>query len=220
MIVYTVANWITGCFEAYFLFLMAETFLRRRENISKNIYYIAILILAVLINISNELLSIGVPGLILMVIMGFLVSFFYEGNLKIRLVISVFFIMISAITEIVTLFTLSMLFDKQVSILIENGYLRLIGIAISKLLGYAVIKYITYRARREFRYMNTNYWLLFFLMFLSSTLTICTFCKILEEGASVYVRNLIIVCTCGLSITTVVILYLYERTLKQQDILA
>lgn len=65
--------------------------------------------------------------------------------------------------------------------------------------------------------MTANHWLVFFLVFLSSTLTMCTFCKILEDGTSEYARNMIIVCSIGLCFTTILILFLYEKNLKQQE---
>lgn len=220
MNVYVLANWMTGCFEAYYLYLLFEAFLKRRARVSECAYYIAGFCIAILINISNAVFSIGVLNLVLMMAIGFFVSFIYEGNLKLRILIPVFGIMIAMITEVITVFALSAIFDKSVAILIENGYFRLIGIAISKILGYVAIKCIIYKSDRDLKYKNSNYWILFFLMFFSATLTMGTFCKVLEDGASEYVHNLIIACACGVSITTIVILYLYERTLKQQAILA
>ncbi len=219
MNVYAIADQITGCFEAYFFYLLFEGFLKRRSALSRGVYYIAVLVMAILINLSNYLLSVGVANLIFMTLIGFFVSFIYEGTVKFRLLTPALGIMVIIITEVVTLFALSVIFDTPVNSIIANGYLRIIGIAVSKMLGYVIIKYITHRINNELNYMNTNYWLLFFLMFLSSTLTMCTFCKVLEDGASEYVRRLIIVCACGVSITTIVILYLYEKTLKQQNFL-
>lgn len=214
---YTIANWITGCFEAYYLYILFETFLKNRISLHRNIYYLSVIIMAVMINISNTVFSIGVFNLALMIIIGFGASFIYKGGLKVRITASVFGVMISAITETITLFALSVLFDKNVNLIIENGYLRLIGIAISKISGYIVIKYIIYRVDKNKLYMTTNYWLVFFLVFLSSTLTMCTFCKILETGTSEYARNMIIVCSIGLCFTTILILFLYEKNLKQQE---
>lgn len=219
MNIYDAADLLTGFFEAYFLYLLFEAFLKRRKSVNKNIYYLMIIITAVLINISNIAFSSGVLNLMLIIIMAFLYSFIYEGKLKARMILSALGIMVAAITEVITLFGLSLIFDEQINILIDNKYFRLMGIVISKMLGYISVRYITYRANKELQYMNTSYWLLFFFMFFSTTLTMCTFCRILEEGASDYVRRLIIVCACGLNVMAIAIVYIYERTLKQNDTL-
>ena len=218
--IYTLANWITGCFEAYYLYMLFETFLKKRLSLAEDTYYIAIVVVALLINASNTLFSMSVFNLIVMMMIGFGMSFVYVGSFKIRITASVFGIMIAAITEIITLFVMSVLLNKDVNQIIDNGYLRLIGITISKLLGYMAIKYITYRVNKNELYMSANYWLVFFLVFLSSTLTMCTFCKVLEDGTGEYTRNMIIVCSIGLCVTTILILFLYEKHLKQQEILS
>lgn len=218
MNIYVIANWITGCFEAFFFYFLFEGFLERRSNISQYLYFVAVIAMAVLIDVSNFLFSVGIVNLVFMMLIGFIASFIYEGKLKFRLLIPALVIMVIIVTEIVTLFALSVLFDKSVNIITANGYMRIVGIAVSKILGYVIIRYITHRLNKELKYINTNYWILFLVVFLSSTLTMCTLCKVLEDGASEYLRRMIIICSCGASITAIVTLYLYERTLKQNDV--
>lgn len=214
--VYTIANWTTGIFEAYFSFVLFNAFLHKRQDYPKWIYGVGIVCLAVLINVSNGAFSISLVHVITTVTLSFLTSFLYEGRHNLRILASILSFMVSAMAEVLTLLLLSVIFNQQAEIIIDNGIFRLLGIAFSKLLGCGCINYIGYRAKRELELLSTNYWLLFTITFASITITMYTFCKVVENNTSAYIRNLIIVCTCGLIIITVAVLYLYEKTLKQQ----
>ncbi|MDO5398435.1 MAG: hypothetical protein Q4G33_10945 [bacterium] len=221
MNVYDIANWVTGCFEAYYMYLLFETFLKHREGVPKWIYYAVSFCAAILINISNYLFfSLNVLNYPLMMLIGFVISFAYKGRSVFRFLTSVLWMMISAVAEVLTIFALSIVFNAKIEEIIEQGYLRLIGIAISKILGYIFIKFITSKSSRNIKYINASYWGLFVFMFLSSALVMGTFCKVLADGTSKYVYNLIMLCSCGVVCTTIAVLYLFERMLKQQDLLA
>ncbi len=220
MNIYTVADWMTGFFEAYYLYMLFEAVLERREWISKWVYIAVMIGVAVSINLSNEILSIGMFNLIIMLLIGVLASFLYEGKISLHFIAPILGITITAITEVIVLFVLALIFNEQTNIIIADGYMRIAGIIVSKLVGLAVIKYITYRVNKAYTHINTNYWVLFFLMFLSLMFTIYAFFSVINEGVSEPVRNLIIVASCCLAAITVAIMYIYERNIKQQDQLA
>lgn len=219
MNVYAIANWFTVCCEAYYMYILFEAFLKRRGGVSKFVYYAAVICMAVLISISNYLFGSGVRNLVLMILIGSVISFIYEGSLKIRLLTSILVIMVGVFTEVLTLFAISIIFNVSVVVIVENGYWRLITIAVSKTLGYALIKWFAHKVSNDVKYINTSYWVLFAATFVLTAVVMGTFCEVLEYGTSRYVYNLIMGCSVGVCITGVIILHLYERTLKQQDIL-
>lgn len=220
MNIYDAADMMTGLFEAYYLFLLFETFLSRRTSVPTYVYYAGAILLAVLIDVCNLLFLMSAVNILAMGAAAFAVSFVYKGNVRTRVLSCAFELMVTVITEVLAVFVLAAILDKTAAQMTEDGYLRLIGTAVSKLLGYAVIKYTTRRARRNLGYLDTSYWILFCVIFLSAALTMGTFFTVLREGVSDYAQTLIIACTCGVCFTTVFTLYLYEHAQKQRDIIS
>lgn len=219
MDIYTIANWLTGFIEAYFLFVLCETFMERRECCKNYVYIAGVICAGILIDLSNSLFSITILNIVIMLLCEFLISFIYKGKLEMHVLCAVLSYMLAVITEVSILAFLSFIFNISASNIIADGYLRLLGIALSKVLCYAVIKYISFKFKREIKGYDLNYWTLFVIMFGVTALTMFAFCKILEESVSNYIRNLIIGCSCGLNIATVIVLFLYENALKQKSLL-
>ena len=94
------------------------------------------------------------------------------------------------------------------------------GIFLSKILGYAVVKFISFRFDKKSADVDINYWILFLLMFSVTTLTLFTFCKILEMFYDDYIRNLITICMIGLGIASVAIMIVYETAMKQKYVMS
>lgn len=79
-----IANWATGFIEAYCLFMLCETFLLRRKQISKIIYILGIIVSGILINIINGIFSITILNIATVVVCEFIVSFLFIGKIKIH----------------------------------------------------------------------------------------------------------------------------------------
>lgn len=78
--------------------------------------------------------------------------------------------LILAITEVMTLFAITLIFNETVSDVININTYRLWGIIVSKMLAFLVVSIIRYKYRKT-DYINTSYWALFFLMFLTAVVT-------------------------------------------------
>lgn len=216
MDVYTAANWATGFIEAYYLFVLCETFMERREIFNKYIYITGVLCLGILIDISNRAFSITLINIGFILLMGIFFSLLFRGNRKLRIMLPVLNYMIIGVTEMFILLILSVMFNESVNSIISAGYLRLIGILLSKILGYAAVKYISFKFNKKIVDTDIRYWILFLIMFAMTTVIMFTFCKVLEETYSNYIRNLMTVSACGLSAASVIIMVLYENALQQK----
>ncbi len=219
MSVYELVDISTGFIEAYLLFLMCETFMERRENQNKIVYAVGVVITGILTNISAELLPVTLLNLLAITVIQIAYSFLYKGSIKAHILLPILNITIETITEMVILLLLSILFDTNTSAIIAAGTMRMTGVILSKLLLYIVIKYICFRFKREAVGADISYWVLFAVLFGITTLTLYAFCKMLEENPSAYIRNLAMVSALGLSIATVIILWLYENTFKQKSLI-
>ena len=219
MSVYELVDISTGFIEAYLLFLMCETFMERRENQHKIVYTVGVVLTGILTNISSAMLPLTFLNIIAITAIQIAYSFLYKGSIKAHILLPILNITIETITEMVILLLLSILFDTNISAIIAAGTMRMTGVILSKLLLYIVIKYICFRFKREAVGADISYWVLFAVLFGITTLTLYAFCKMLEENPSAYIRNLAMVSALGLSIATVIILWLYENTFKQKSLI-
>ncbi len=216
MDIQTIANWSTGFIEAYFLFVLCETFMNRREQFNKYIYLIGVICLGIVINVSNMLFHVTVTNIIVIVLFEFVFTFLYYAKLRMRIVSPILNFMLAMLTEVCVLLLISLLYNMDASDIIAEGPWRILGIVLSKLLFYAAIKFVSFKFKREIISVDINYWILFVIMFAVTTFTMFTFCKTLEEVTNEYIRNLAIVSSCGISVATIITLFLYERTLRQK----
>lgn len=220
MNVYELVDISTGFIEAYLFFLLCETFMERRKNRHKIVYAVGVVFTGILTNISAVLLPVTLLNLLAITVIQIVYSFLYKGSIKAHILLPILSVTINTVTEIFVLFALSIPFDADVSAIIAAGTMRMTGVILSKLLLYIVIKYICFRFKREAVGADISYWVLFAVLFGITMLTLFTFCKMLEENPSEYIRNLAMISILGLSIATVIILWLYENTFKQKSLIA
>ncbi len=218
--IYTIANWFTGFVEAYCLYVLCKTFMNRREKWSKFIYFSGFLCAGILINVCNSIFSITILNIAVIIMIEFTVSFLYKGSLKMRLLSTFLTATLAVLTEVMVLIVLTALFSADARNVISEGAFRLLGIVLSKLLYYGTVKFIKFKFRHELTGHGTKYWILFAIMFIVTTITMFTFCKVLEENTSPYIRNLSLASSCGLSVATVIVLMLYESSFKQNHMIA
>ena len=216
MNIQTIANYLTGFCESYFLFILFESFMKWKDEIPKYIKLIGILSVGVLINISNSLFATGMANIVLVILIEYIASYLYVGSQKARILLSALSFMIAIVTEVIVLLILSAAFNKNVNDIINTDIFRIIGIILSKTIGYVCVKLISFKLKKEISISEINYCMLFTVMFGITILTMYTFCKMLEEGASNHIRNMTILCSFGLGLATMIILFLYERTLRQK----
>lgn len=219
MTIYNIADILTGFVEAVMMFMLYNTFCKKRECLSSRIYGVGVLALTLLINISNNFFSIGIFNVIGMIGSFFAMSFLYKGNVSVKAIISILNYLLIIIVEIVVLFAITIIFNVTVSDVVNNKQYRLLGIIVSKTLTLLVINVIRLCFRNKPSYMGTSYWILFFFMFAGSTITVFLIFKLSYGISGTYMYNLSIICSFCLLLSTFFALYLYERLAKQSEMI-
>lgn len=216
MTIYNIADILTGVAESVMMIMLCTTFCTKREGFPVWAYAVGYIALAVAINISNTIFNIGIMNVILMILSFFAVTFLYEIKMSTRIVIAVLQYLILVITEVTVLFAITLIYHITVSEVVNSNYYRLLGIIISKMLAFSAVNLIRYKYRGK-RYMGTSYWILFFVMFLTSVATVFLIFKLSYNTAQSYMYDLSVLCSFGLMLSTVFALYLYEYLTRQAE---
>ena len=114
MTIYDITNVCTGIIESVTMFMLYETFFIRRTNIPKCIYGIGVVLLAIMINISNIYFNYGIWNVVGMITSFFVISLLYKGGFLLKIILSVLNYLLIIITEIIVLFSITMIYSITV----------------------------------------------------------------------------------------------------------
>ncbi len=218
MTIYKIADILTGIIESGMMFMLCNTFLKKRETFSGYIYGIGIVVSAFLINLSNSIFGFGLNA-VGMICTFFAMSFLFEGKLSVRAVISVLNYLLIAVIECMVLFGISSAFGLTVSEVIGSAGYRLFGLIVSKMLSMLTVNIIRIKAGRRAIRLGSSYWILFFIMFAISSMTIFLIFKLSYGIEETYMFNISVICSFGLLLSTFFALYLYEHLARQTEII-
>lgn len=219
MTIYTVADILTCVFESIMIFMLLETFFTRKEIFPNWVYVLGTGVLTILIILSNHTFNFGSFNAVCMSLSIFGISFLYDGLIRTKIIISTLSILFMAIIEVMVMFTVTSIYGITAAEAIENPSLRLLGIIVSKMLTFAVINVIRVKLKqREFQ-IGKTYWILFFLIFISSHIAVFLIFKLSYNLESTYMNSLSIICSFGLLFNTLFSFYLYEHLARQTKII-
>ena len=170
MIIYHVVDFFTVVVEALMMFILCETFCKRRENIASWVYNLSIFIPILLIGISNHIFNYGVFNVAGMLFAFFVLTCLYRAKISTKFIIILVNYLLSAITEIVTMYSIIMIYGITAEEAIEVTSYRLLGSIVSKMLFFLSVNTIRLKYRKNSFNMHTSYWILFFLMLTISVL--------------------------------------------------
>lgn len=216
MTIFSIADLLTGLIEALLMLMLCTTFCTKRDNLPIWIYCASVMLVSTVINISNVVFNFGMLNVVVMILAFFALSFLFKGKITTRAIISVLQYLILIITEVIILFVITIIYSTTTEEVINTSSYRLLGIVVSKMFALLVINVIRSKYKHN-RYLNTPYWILFFLMLLSSVATMFLICKLTYGSEGVYIYNLSMVCSFGLLFSTFFALYLYEHLAKQAE---
>ena len=215
----SIVSILTCIFESIVILMFVNTYADQRKKIPVYLHTAAIIILALLIIISNRLANITILNLVFIGFSIFAVSFLYNKNIKINIMIAIILVLIFTITEIVTLFiimSLTGLSEEEANII--DSY-RFLGIVLSKLFAFIVLKLISVNHKSNTVFtMRISYWVLFCSIFLTSVIAIYLL-YIFQYNSNItgIYKHLAVWCSFGLLYNTFFSLYLYERIIKQSE---
>lgn len=217
MTIHNVTNVLTGVIEAIMMIMLCESFCAKRENLPPCAYAVGTIALTAMINISNTFFNFGMLNVIIMILSFFAMSFLYVGKLQTRAIIAVLNYLLIIIVEIMIMFSITLIYNITVSDAVNVPTYRLLGTIVSKMLSLLIVNIMRIKFRKRSLYMSTSYWLLFFLMFLSSVATVFLIFKLSYDIEGAYMYNLSILCSFGVLFSTIFALFLYERLAKQAE---
>lgn len=217
MTIYTIADILTCIFEAIIIFILFETFCIRKSHLSNWIYILGIGILTILFLMSNHLFNFGSLNAVGMALSIFIVSFLYGGLVRNKIMIAVFSILFIAIIEIIVMFLITIILGITAYEAVENLSFRLLGIIISKMTTFAIVNVIRIKLKQQELQISKTYWILFFLIFISSHMAVFLIFKLSYDLKETYMNTLSILCSVGLLFSTLFSLYLYEHLAKQAE---
>ena len=219
MTIYNITDILTGFAEAFMIFILYNTFCEKREYLLPWVYIVGVFALTFLINISNALFNFGIFNVIAMILLSFVMSFLYKGKVVIKAATSVLSFLIMVVIEIIVMFGVTLIYKITVAEAINNPSYRLLGTIISKSLALLLVNIIRLHFNKKSLYMGVSYWILFLLMFVSSTITIFLIFKLSYDIGGTYMYNISIICSLGLMLSTFFALYLYEHLAMQAEII-
>ena len=217
MTIHNIANVLTGLIESIMMIMLCEAFCTKREHLPSWAYGIGVIALTAMINVSNTFFNFGMLNVVVMILSFFAMSFLYVGKLPTRAIISVLNYLLIIIVEIMVLFSITIIYDISVSDAVNVPTYRLLGTIVSKMLSLLIVNIMRIRFKKKSLYMSTSYWILFFLMFLSSTATVFLIFKLSYDIEGAYMYDLSILCAFGVLFSTIFALFLYERLANQAE---
>lgn len=215
-----IAYALTAPVEAVVFFMMFDTFFEQRRKFPAWQYIIGICALTLLFAGVNNIFLYRLGNLVGMIFSAVFVSvFFYSTTWKKRIIIPLLIWTLFATLEIIVLNLITFVFGITANIVVNTPAYLLLGIIISKTTGLAICYAIRVKSVHNKYEIDRIYWILFVFLFISSAIASFVFFWMLQEINNPDYNFLVVVCTIGLYIGTFLALYLYERSIKQNQII-
>lgn len=214
-----IVNFFTVITEVTTMFMLYDTFCKKRENFNFLIYTLGYVILTLLVSISNYAFDYSILNFLGMVFSFFVISFFYKCSIKTRAVISVLNFLINSVLEIMVLYGIILFLNVSVETAVNVMEYRILGIIASKTFTFIIVEMIRLKFIKKQILFQPSYWILFFTMFLTSVIAVFLIFKLSYEINEGYMYNLSMLCSLGLLFSTFFALYLYEKLAVQAEVI-
>lgn len=212
---------LTAPVEAVMFFMMFDAFLEKRKSFPIWQYVVGVFILAVIFRAINLWLMFRIGNAICMVLAACLVSwYFYNTSISKRLFVSLFtWVVLIGVIEIFVLNVIGLLFGVTANDAVSVPEYVVLGIIVSKSLGLAICYAICVKSKlRDFE-LGINYWIIFVLLFITSIVAVFFILTMLYALNDPSYNLMAIICTIGLFASTFLALYLYQRSVRQSQII-
>lgn len=217
MTIYNLIDYLSGTIEAIMMFMLFDSFFKRKENLNNLVYLSGIAALTAMIIISNKLFTYGMLNAVVVLVAFFAMSFLYDGNVAIKAVVSLLSLVLMAVIEIMVLYSIVLICKISVSDAIDIQLYRIIGIIISKTLSLMIANTIRLNLKNKQILFRPSYWILFIMMFATSIVAVFLIFRLSYSIHEKYMYYLSVFCSFGLLFSTAFALYLYEHLSKQAE---
>ena len=215
----TLVNISTGIYEAIVAIMLINSYTDSTKSITWYKQFISVIALAALINLSNTYLNIGIFNVVAMIFMIFVVFYIYSRQFKASALLSVILILILLVCEIVVMFSITFFANVSAEVATNAESFRILGIVLSKLFSFFLIKAMCVNHRRKSIALKGSYWALLLTIFATSTLAIfLIFIYQYKSTTATIYDKLATWCAIGLLYNTFFSLYLYEKIVKNAEV--
>lgn len=214
MIIYEIANLLTGLFEAIMAFMLFNNYMIQRDNMPKFVYPIAVIFLSSGIDAINTIFNYGILNVVFIFVLIIAFSFVYRPDIKSGVIMSVLTVVICSCTEVLILYIITILKNCDKEYVYLDPSLRMLGIALSKTLAFAIIKIICLFSKRNKLKMPILHWMLYSSVFAVDVLAIYL---IFDPASNMYSEYMQVIGSIGLLYSILITLYLYENMSTQAE---
>ena len=216
----TLVNFLTAVFETITILMFISTYVDKKTKAqNRYLYIIAAVLLSVIISVSSTFVKLSYLNLIIISGSIFFVIYVYSKKLIGSFLQTMVLVVIFTITEIVTSFIIVQVAGITLKQATFDKNYRVLGIILSKLFAFAVIKIICLRSNENKPFViKYTYWILFIVIFATTTTSVYLLFifQYAGEGIKQY-NSLATWCSFGLLYSTFFALYLYESVVKQSE---
>lgn len=214
-----IVNILSCLFESIIIFMFFEPYVEKREETNIIRYMCSIALLSVIISLSNSVLKLGLLNLIFVTFFIFIISYMYNKNIKVNVILSIISVVILTVSEIIVGFLITMITNIPMNKIYTIDEYQILGTILSKLFAFFIMKFfcVLHKNDNELT-IKTPYWFIFLMMFISAGMSIFLIFKQQYESNLVSLNIISVLCSFGLLYTTFITLYLYENMSKQAKI--
>lgn len=216
MLAFEIVETLMPFMEALMFFLIFEAFLERRPGWGMRRYVLGVVVLGCLIMWSNHMFLYTLKNFILILLMAMILAIVcYEGSLLAKVFALFVETIISAISEVVVIHVMAIVFNCSVTAIVTEPSYRFIGILLSKSTTLAICNGIRVKRRMRQSALNNTYWILYTLLFCIVGMVSFFIFRIGYEFNNTFYNSFATMSAVGMTFCTVLVLYLYEKQAEQ-----
>jgi len=191
----------------------------KKESLPKWLYLVCYALFALYSDISFWLLGGSLLNILLLYLGSFVLSFLYKTNIKSRVATPLFLFTINILIEMIVWYLISLSFNMSTSEHSNDPYTWMLGAILSKTILLFVSNFIRLRFRNKKLFENRNYWLLFVVVFLPTSLIDYLLFILTLDTVDSYISLLAIIGSLGLIVSSFIVMFLYEKFAIQSEII-
>ena len=200
--------------------MMFDAFFEKRKSFAIWQYVFGLLILTITIQLANTYLMYNLNNAIGMILVAFIVSlYFYKGQLHKKFFLALSIWVIMAGFEIIVLNVIGLCFKITAYEIVNIPAYLVLGVVVSKGSAFGVCYAIRVRSNLKQIELGWTYWFIFVVLFSTSILaSFMIYWMLYTLDDSTY-NSPAMVSSLGLYVTTFLALYLYQRSVRQAQII-
>lgn len=210
---------LTGVAESIMFYMIYGALFEKKETLPKWLYLVCYALYALYSDISFWFLGGSLLNILLLYLGSFVLSFLYKTNIKSRIATPLFLFTINILIEMIVWYLISLSFSMSTLEHANDPYTWMLGAILSKTILLFVSNFIRLRFRNKKLFENRNYWLLFVVVFLPTSLIDYLLFILTLDTLDSYISLLAIIGSLGLIVSSFIVMFLYEKFAIQSEII-